>query len=129
MNPGELPATVAAAATTTIPTVPASAASTATSAAASATTASTAVAATTTTASTWTATSATGAATSAAFTRGASFVHHNIAAHEILTVQALNGAVCFFVVVDLDKAEPTRLPRKSVTHQSDVCGGDSGLSK
>jgi hypothetical protein len=41
----------------------------------------------------------------------------------------LNGAVGFFVVVDLDKTEAARLSGKSVTHQGYVRYGDSRLSK
>jgi hypothetical protein len=128
-----LPATVAASASTAIATIPATTSAAATSAAASATAAASTVTATTSAASTWTATTsaAAGAATPAtsAFTRGARFVHHNIAAHEILAVQALNGSVSFFVVVDLDEAEAAGLPRKSVAHQGDVRRCDSRLSK
>ena len=51
----------------------------------------------------------TSAASAAAFTRGACFVDHNIAAHEIVAVQSLHGAVGFFIAIDLYKSEPARL--------------------
>src|SRR6266436_1196730 len=70
------------------------------------------------------------AATSApTFTRWASFVDDNIAAHEIMSVQTLNGAFGFLVAIDLDKPEPAWLPRKTVAHQGDVRRGDARLSK
>jgi hypothetical protein len=54
--------------------------------------------------------SSTTAASATALPRRTSFVDHNVAAHEILAIQTLNGAVGFFVVIDLDKSEPARLP-------------------
>ena len=68
-------------------------------------------------------------ATAAAFTRGTGFVDDNVAAHEIMAVQTLNGAVGFFVTLDLDKPEPAWLPRKTITHQGDSRRGDSRLSE
>jgi hypothetical protein len=44
-------------------------------------------------------------ATASTFTRGARFVDHNIATHEIMAVQSLNGAVGFFIAIDLHKSE------------------------
>jgi hypothetical protein len=46
-----------------------------------------------------------------------------------VAVQSLNGAVGFLVAIDLNKAKPARLARKTVAHQGDVCGGDSRLGK
>ena len=134
-NPGRvLPASAASAsAITTIAAVPSTAAATPASTArpstaASATRSSASASAVTTAPATASARSST-AATTAAFTRGTRFVDDNVAAHEIVAVQTLHGAVGFFVAIDLDKSEPARLPRKTVAHQRDVCRGDSRLSK
>jgi hypothetical protein len=101
-----LPATVSAApaAAITAVTVPASAtAATATAGSSSATT--TAVAATAA------ATAGSPSATTAtAFSRRPGFIDNNVAAHEIVAVQSLDGALGFFVAIDLDKSEPARLP-------------------
>ena len=117
-----LPATVTAATaiSTTIAAVPASTtAASATTAAGSATSASTAEAAT----------SAPSAAATSTLTRWTRFVDDDIAAHEIMAVQSLNGALGFLVAIDLDKSEPAWLPRKTVAHQRDIRRGDSRLSK
>jgi hypothetical protein len=119
-----LPATVASA--TAIATVTATAASASTTpTAGSAAAATTAITATPAAASAGSAT----AASAATFTRGSSFVDDNIAAHEIVSVQTLNGALGFLVAVNLDKPESARLPRKTVAHQSDIRRGDSRLRK
>ena len=60
---------------------------------------STAVAATTTTAFTW-----------------PGFIDYNFAAHEILAVEGLDNAGRFFIVVDFNEAEPTRLSTVAVRH-------------
>ena len=124
-----LPAPVASASPATITAI---SSTTAATPATATTTAATATAATT--ASAITATSAPSArpATSASaptFTRWASFVDDNIAAHEIMSVQTLNGALGFLVAIDLDKPEPAWLPRKTVAHQGNVRRGDARLSK
>ena len=100
----ELPAAIAAATAAAIPavTVPATA------------TAASATAATSTTATAKAATAATAAARSsspatAALTRGPGFIDDNIAAHEIVAVQSLDGALGFLVAIDLDKSEPAWL--------------------
>lgn len=45
----------------------------------------------------------------AALTRRTSFVDNDVAAHEIVAVQTLDGALGFLVAIDLDKSEPARL--------------------
>jgi hypothetical protein len=60
---------------------------------------STAVAATTTTAFTW-----------------PGFIDYHIAAHEILAIEGLDNAGRFFIVVDFNEGEPTRLARELVRH-------------
>jgi hypothetical protein len=57
------------------------------------------------------------------------FVDDNVAAHEIVAVQSLDGALGFLVAIDLDKSEPAWLPRKTVAHQGDIRRGDSRLRK
>jgi hypothetical protein len=123
-----LPATVATASAATITAIsstPAASPSTATAA-------TSATAATPASAITATPTPAARPATAASaptFTRRASFVDDNIAAHEIMAVQTLNGALGFLVAIDLDKPEPAWLPRKTVAHQGNVRRGDARLSK
>ena len=117
---GRLPAAVAASAPIAPITVPASApASTA------APTASSSTPATTTEA----ATAASPASAPSAFPRRPGLVHNNVAAHEIVAVQSLNGALGFVIAIDFDKSEPARLTRKTVAHQGDIRRGDSRLSK
>jgi hypothetical protein len=98
-----LPAAVAAApaAAITAVTVPASATTaTATTAPSSAAPAKAATA---------TAAARSSSAATAALTRGTSFVDNNVAAHEIVAVQTLDGALGFLVAIDLDKSEPAWL--------------------
>jgi hypothetical protein len=100
----KLPATISSA--TSVTAVPISAATTpATTAATSATTAAKAPA-TTATASR----SCSTATTTSAFTRRTSFVDDDIAAHKIVAVQPLDGALGFLIAIDLDKSEPAWLP-------------------
>jgi hypothetical protein len=56
------------------------------------------------------------ASTATAAPRGwrARFIHHQGAAHECLAVQGRDGAFRFFVVLNLNKTEPPRLPGSSV---------------
>ncbi len=124
-----LPAPVAATTATAITAVTATtaAASTATaSTAASASATAAAVAATTASTTTIAASASSSAAT---FTRWTGFVYHNVTAHEIMAVKSLNGAVGFFIALDLDKSEPAWLPGKTVAHQGDNRRGDSRLGK
>jgi hypothetical protein len=114
----ELPAAVSAAAAIAAVTVPASAP------AASATTAASTPSAP---ASAEAATTAPAASATTAFTRGPGFVDDNIAAHEIVAVQSLDGALGFLVAIDLDKSEPAWLPRETVAHQGNIRRGDSRL--
>jgi len=102
----ELPAAVSAAsaAAITAVTVPASASAptatttTARSSSASAPTATTAAA------------RSPSASATATLTRRPGFVNNNVAAHEIVAVQSLDGALGFLVAIDLDKSEPAWLP-------------------
>ena len=100
----ELPAAVSAAtpAAITAVTVPASApAATATPASPSSAPAKAATA---------TAASRSSSTATATLTRGPGFVDDNIAAHEIMAIQSLDGALGFLVAIDFDKSEPARLP-------------------
>jgi hypothetical protein len=104
----ELPATVSAASTAAITavTVPASApAATATTTAARSSSAATAKAATATTT-----TARSSSAATATLTWRPSFVDDNIAAHEIMAVQSLDGTLGFLVAIDFDKSESAWLP-------------------
>lgn len=67
------------------------------------------------------------AATAATLTRRTSFIDYNVAAHEIVAVQSLDGALGFLVAIDLDKSEPAGLTRETVAHQGDIRRGDSRL--
>ncbi len=69
------------------------------------------------------------ASSTTTFTGWPGFVDHNVAAHEIMAVQSLHGAVGFLVAIDLNKSEPARLARKTVAHQGNIRPGDSRLSK
>jgi hypothetical protein len=99
---GLLPAAI------TTPTAAAIAAVTV-SATATAAAATTAASASSATAAPEAATSAPSASATTAFTRGPGFVDHNVAAHEIVAVQTLDGALGFLVAIDLDKSEPAWL--------------------
>jgi hypothetical protein len=105
-----LPAAVSAASAPAITTVavPASTttAATATTAAARSPSAATAKAA----AATTTAARPPSAATTATLTGRPCFVDDNIAAHEIVAVQSLDGTLGFLVAIDFDKSEPAWLP-------------------
>ena len=46
----------------------------------------------------------------------AGFVHDDVASHEILAVEGLDNAGRFFIVVDFNESEPTRLTRELVSH-------------
>jgi hypothetical protein len=75
-----------------------------------------------------TAAKATPAAPSAStLARRPSFVDHDIAAIETLTVQRLDGAVGFFVTVDFDETKAAWLSRKAVPHQCNVGWSDACL--
>lgn len=123
-----LPAPAASTAISAITAVPAASAATPASTTRPATAASTRSSATASAvASAPASTAARPATTAATFPGRASFVNDNIAAHEIVAIESLHGAVGFFVVVNLDKPEPARLTRETVAHQRDICRGDSRL--
>jgi hypothetical protein len=48
----------------------------------------------------------------------ASFVYNDVSAHEILAVEGLDNAGRFFIVVDFNEGEPTRLSSVAVRHQA-----------
>src|SRR5882672_743824 len=102
-----LPAAVAASPTAAIAAVPASASAPSSSA--------------TTTAEA--ATAAPASPTAPAFSRRPGFVDNNVAAHEIVAVQSLDGTLGFLVAIDLDKSKPTWLPRETVADQGDIRRG------
>jgi hypothetical protein len=115
-----LPAAPASAATITTITIPAATASASASAPSTSASAS---------AASESATAAPASSAPAAFAWRASFIHDNIAAHEILTVESLDGALCFIVAIDLNESESPRLTRETVAHQGYDCSSNSGLSK
>jgi hypothetical protein len=55
------------------------------------------------------ATTAPTTASTAALPRWPRFVDDNIAAHEIMAVQSLNGTLGFLIAIDFDESEPARL--------------------
>jgi small neutral amino acid transporter SnatA (MarC family) len=69
------------------------------------------------------------AATAATFARRPRFIDHDIAAHKILAVQSLNGALSFLIAIDLDESEAARLAREAVAHQGHVRRSDARLRK
>ena len=66
---------------------------------------------------------------STSLSRWPGLVDDNIAAHKIISIQTLNGALGLVVTVDLDKPEPAWLARETVAHQGDIRRGDSRLRK
>src|SRR4029077_14728312 len=48
------------------------------------------------------------------------FIDYHIAAHEILAVEGLDNAGRFFIVVDFNEGEPTRLSCEFVSHEAHV---------
>lgn len=59
--------------------------------------------------------------------RRSRLVNDDLAAHEVLAVESLNGALGLLVVIYLDEPEPAWLTRKTVAHQGHVRHGDSRL--
>jgi hypothetical protein len=114
-----LPAAVAAPTTISAVTIPASA------------TSATAPAAWSPTPATPSKASSAAAASSAssALSRWPGFVYDDIAAHKIVAIQTLNGALGLVVAIDFDKPEPAWLARETVAHQGDIRRGDSRLRK
>jgi hypothetical protein len=102
-----LPAAVSAASTAAITavTVPASAPAASTATPARSSSAATAKAATATTPA-----RSSSSPTAATLTRRPRFVDDNIAAHEIVAVQSLDGTLGFLVAIDFDKSESAGLP-------------------
>jgi hypothetical protein len=116
-----LPAAISAATAAAISTVAVPASATAPTATTTARPAAAAVAASATTSA------RPATATTATLTRRTSFIDDNVAAHEIVAVQSLDGALGFLVAIDLDKSEPAGLTRETVAHQGDIRRGDSRL--
>jgi hypothetical protein len=54
------------------------------------------------------------ATTAGAFGLRSCFVHHQVPATEILTVQRVDRPVRIFVIVHFDEREPARLARKTI---------------
>jgi hypothetical protein len=131
-----LPATTTAASVSAV-AIPSTATTTAAATAASATTAAGTTAATRASSATTTAAKAAagtppGAAATAGttpFARRTSLVDDNIAAHEIMSVQSLNGAIGLFVVINFHESKPAWLAGKTVTDQRDVGSGNSRLGE
>ena len=69
----------------------------------------------------------TSAAPAASFSLRPGFVHNQIASPEILAVHGIDGAVRFFVIINFDEGETTRLSRETVTNQIDSRGIDTSL--
>jgi len=116
-----LPAAISSPAPTAITAVPA--ATTAASTTASAAPASSA------TASEAASPASSACAAASAFTRWPGFIDDNVASHEIVTVQCLNGALRLFVAIHFHKPEPPRLARKAIANQGDIGRCDSRLRK
>jgi hypothetical protein len=56
-------------------------------------------------------------------------VDYDIPAHKVLAVKGLDCAAGFFIVVDFNKAEATRLSRELVSHQADIRNRGARLLK
>ena len=116
-----------------LPVAPAASTAIATAATTSATTPASASAGTTTTSTaspTKAAAPATAARTTAASTaisRRTRFVDHNASPLELLPVQRLDGALGFFIILNFNKAEATRLAREAIANQHDAGWSYSGL--
>jgi hypothetical protein len=59
----------------------------------------------------------------------ARFVHHEIPAPEILTVQGSDSAIRFFIIVNFDESEAARLTREPIANQTDCRGVNTDLTK
>jgi hypothetical protein len=91
----------------------------ATLAAAAATTATTATAAAAATAKSPAAT-ASPASTATALAHWPRFVDNNVAPFELLAIQRLDGPVCLFVILNLDKTEAPRLTRETIANKGHI---------
>lgn len=92
-----------------VPTATAAIAAVTVPASATAATTTTAAPSPTATAKAATAAARSSSATAATLTRRPGFVDDNVAAHEIVAVQTLDGALGFLIAIDLDKSEPAWL--------------------
>jgi hypothetical protein len=73
--------------------------------------------------------SAAASAATRAFRLWARFVDNKVPAPKVLTVEAGDRAIRFFIVGDFDESKAARLPRESVANQADGRRADSQLSK
>jgi hypothetical protein len=83
--------------------------------------------ATTTMPTTTAAETTTAAPTAATLLLGTSFIDHQIAATEVLTVERVNGAISLFVIGDFNESETARLSRKTVADEIDCGRVDTSL--
>jgi hypothetical protein len=77
---------------------------------------------TTAAAATTTAVTAPPTTTTGAFGLRTRFVHNQVPAPEVLTIETGNSAIGVFIVGDFDEGEATRLSREAISDQTD-CGG------
>src|SRR5208283_5178081 len=90
----------------------------------------TAVAAiTTTVAATATTVTAPPATATGAFGLRTRFVHNQVPAPEVLTIETRDSAIGVFIVGDFDEGEATRLSREAISNQTDCGGIHTNLSK
>jgi len=74
---------------------------------------------TTTAAATSTAVAAASTAATGTFSLRAGFVHHEVSATEILTVETVDCAIGIFIAGDFDEGESPGLAREAITNQAD----------
>jgi len=120
----KLPAVSAIAAASAVATISTTTASSTTAAATSATT-TTAIATTASTAAAAVTTPST--TTAGSFCLRPRFVHHQIAAPKILSVERRHGLIRFFIVGNFDERESARLSREAIANQTDCRGVDTDL--
>ena len=60
---------------------------------------------------------------------GTRFIDYQVSPAKVLTIQRIDRAISFFIVVDLDEGKTARLPCETVTNQIHARGGNSCLRK
>jgi hypothetical protein len=113
----------------TLPAIPAVATTTTIAAATAASTTAATSTAITAPATTAAAVSTASSAATGALGLRTSFVHYQVPASKVLTVQRGDRAICFFIIGDFDEGEPTRLARETVANQTDRGRIHSNLTK
>jgi hypothetical protein len=64
-----------------------------------------------------------------AFARRPRLVYDHAPAHEVVAIERLNGAAGIVITIHFDEAEPARLTRETVAHQSNIRRRNAHLRK